>query len=189
LAWKTVRQERNGNPAGFLALLLAILMLFLLKDVLKTSGSDRLPCDDPFFVQIEGDVKHPGVYPLCVRPTLAALIEAAGIVTTDCPALASGDNPLLKSGQKVVFHNDGRKMAISKGEMSAFYKITVGLPISLNHESEEGLTALPGVGPRLAEAIVQERSKRGGFRDLREVAEVSGIGSKLYHKIRPYLIL
>jgi competence protein ComEA len=73
--------------------------------------------------------------------------------------------------------------------MSAFYKITLGIPISLNKESETGLTAIPGIGPGLAKAIVRERSERGGFQHLRDVLSVKGIGPKLYEKIKPYVIL
>ena len=163
-------------------------MLFLLKDAFKTVEPARLPCHHPPFVQIEGDVRHPGVYPLCVEPTLTALVVAAGGLTGKA-GLASDEDWLLKSGDKIVLRMDGVKVTISKTEMSAFYKIALGLPISINTESEDGLTALPGIGPRSAKAIVEERNKRGGFKNPKEISKVPGIGRKLYRKIRPYLTL
>lgn len=187
-AWKTALLERNGRGLGFPALLLAVLTLFLLKDAFNAGGPPRLPCRHPAFVQIEGDVGHPGVYPLCVEPTLTVLVEAAGGLTGNA-GLASADNGPLTSGDKVVLLTDGENVAVSKAEMSAFYKIALGLPISINTASEEGLTALPGIGPRSAQAIVEERDKRGGFKSLKEIKKVPGIGPKLYRKIRPYLIL
>ena len=72
-------------------------------------------------------------------------------------------------------------------EMSAFYKTTLGIPIYLNSESEMGLTAIPGIGLGLAKAIVEERTKRGGFKSLDELLSVNGIGEKLYRKVTPYL--
>lgn len=165
-----------------------MLLLFLLKDTFKTAEPAKLPCDHPLFAEVRGDVKHPGVYPLCVQPTLTALVEAAGGLTGK-GALLSGKDGLLKSGDKVLLRTDGMKVAISKAEMSSFYKIALGLPISINAESEEGLTAIPGIGARSAKAIVEERYKRGGFKNLEEVMEVPGIGRKLYRKIRPCLIL
>ena len=73
--------------------------------------------------------------------------------------------------------------------MSAFYKFTLGIPLSLNEESEEGLTAIPGIGPGLAGVIVNERNKRGGFKDLDEIKTIYGIGEKVYKKIAPYIRL
>jgi competence ComEA-like helix-hairpin-helix protein len=186
--WKTAPLERNGSGLGFLALLLAILMLFLLKDAFKTEGPAGPSCRHPAFVQIEGAVRHPGVYPLCVEPTVAALVEAAGGLTGKA-VLGSGKDGLLKSGDRIFLRTDGMKVAVSKTEMSAFYKAALGLPISINTESEEGLTALPGIGATSAKAIVEERNKRGGFKNLAEIMKVPGIGRKLYRKIRPYLIL
>ena len=74
-------------------------------------------------------------------------------------------------------------------EISAFYKITLGLPICLNSESEMGLSAIPGIGLGLAKAIVAERTKRGGFKSLGELRSINGIGEKLHRKITPYLTL
>jgi competence protein ComEA len=74
-------------------------------------------------------------------------------------------------------------------EMSAFSKMTFGLPISLNRENEVGLTALPGIGNSLARAIVKERQNRGGFKNLDELRDIKGIGKKLLEKIRPFLIV
>jgi len=163
-------------------------MLFLLKDAFKTEGPAGPSCGHPAFVQIEGAVRHPGVYPLCVDPTLAALVEAAGGLT-DKAALGSSKDRLLKPGDRIFLQTDGRSVTVSKTEMSAFHKMTLGLPLSINTESEEGLTALPGIGAKSAKAIVEERNKRGGFKNLDEIMRVPGIGRKLYRKIRPYLIL
>jgi len=93
------------------------------------------------------------------------------------------------SGVKVLVGKVGKKTVLSFTEMSAFSKMTLGLPLSLNRENEEGLTALPGIGPTLAKAIVRERAERGGFKDLHELKEIKGVGNKLLEQIRPFLIL
>jgi competence protein ComEA len=163
-------------------------MLFLFKDAFKTEGPVGPSCIHPAFVQIEGAVRHPGVYPLCVEPTLSALVDAAGGLTGKAGLGSSKDRP-LKSGDRIFLRTDGMKVSVSKSEMFAFHKMALGLPLSINTESEEGLTALPGIGAILAKAIVEERGKRGGFKNLDEIMKVPGIGLKLYRKIRPYIIL
>lgn len=74
-------------------------------------------------------------------------------------------------------------------EISSFNKITLGLPVSINKETEEGLTAVPGIGPVTANAIVEERTSRGGFKTLEELRSVKGIGDKTFNKIRIYVSL
>ncbi len=70
---------------------------------------------------------------------------------------------------------------------STFHKITLEIPVSINRESIEGLTAVPGIGPKIAYSIVRERGKRSGFKSLDEIKSVRGIGPALYAKIKPYI--
>jgi competence protein ComEA len=67
--------------------------------------------------------------------------------------------------------------------------MTLGIPISLNTESEEGLTALPGIGRTISKAIVEERARRGGFKSLDEVMGIPGVGPKVYARMKPHLTL
>lgn len=50
--------------------------------------------------------------------------------------------------------------------------------LDLNRASPRELARVPGVGPTLAEAIVAERRRRGGFATLAELDEVRGVGPK-----------
>ena len=87
----------------------------------------------------------------------------------------------LQSGKKV--HD------VCVAEMTSFHKITLGMPVSINTESLESLTAVPGIGPKLAELIIRERESLGGFKSLDEILSIKGIGPALYGKISPYLVL
>ena len=96
---------------------------------------------------------------------------------------------LLPSGAQIAVHRDSHGFRVSEGEMSAFYKATLGIPISINKESWEGLTAVQGIGPKIARALVSERTKRGGFKAVEEILSVEGVGPGLYAKIRSRLTL
>lgn len=60
--------------------------------------------------------------------------------------------------------------------------------ISINGELPE-LEALPGVGPSIAQRIVDYRLQHGPYQSLDELRNVKGIGAKRYAKLEPYLRL
>jgi competence protein ComEA len=187
LVWKMGLNRINDKSAGLLLLLLVIIAIFFLKGLSTHTGVADVPCPNPIFVQVEGDVQYPGAYPFCSPPNLKELIRKAGGLR-HVPSDAVADRTLIE-GTKVTLHYDGKSYEISESEMSPFQKITLGIPISLNRESEEGLTAIPGIGQSLAKTIVAERANRGGFKELDELRSVPGIGQKLYARIKPYLTL
>lgn len=59
--------------------------------------------------------------------------------------------------------------------------------INLNSASAEQLTAVPGVGPKLAARIVEHRQKEGSFRSVQELMNVKGVGEKNLAKFQGYL--
>ncbi len=61
--------------------------------------------------------------------------------------------------------------------------------IPLNKANEEALAKLPGVGKVTAQRILLYRSKRGSFRDVREVMNIQGIGEKKFNQMAQYLRL
>ena len=61
--------------------------------------------------------------------------------------------------------------------------------ISINSCSKEELMKLPGIGPVIAERIIEYRNKYGLFETIEEIKNVSGIGDKKYEKIKELIIL
>lgn len=57
-------------------------------------------------------------------------------------------------------------------------------PVNLNTAGEEELAALPGIGPKLAQAIISYREEHGGFTVPAELMNVSGIGEGKYEKLK-----
>ncbi|MYU15958.1 ComEA family DNA-binding protein, partial [Streptomyces sp. SID8361] len=60
-----------------------------------------------------------------------------------------------------------------------------GGSISLNSATTEQLDTLPGVGPVLAQHIIDYRTQHGGFRSIDELREVNGIGERRFADLRP----
>lgn len=66
---------------------------------------------------------------------------------------------------------------------------TGGGGVSLNSASAVELTALPGVGPATAAAIVAHREATGGFRNIEQLLDVKGIGPAKFESLRDAVTL
>ncbi len=56
--------------------------------------------------------------------------------------------------------------------------------LDLNKATEEELQALPGVGIKIAHAIVDHRKAIRGYKSLKQLKRVRGIGDKLYECLK-----
>lgn len=65
----------------------------------------------------------------------------------------------------------------------------VSFPIDLNTADETELTALPGIGPVLAQRILDYRKENGRFQTVEELLNVSGIGEKRLEAIWDLIII
>jgi competence protein ComEA len=59
--------------------------------------------------------------------------------------------------------------------------------INLNSATVAQLDTLPGVGVKLAERIIDYRTKNGGFKKIEDLMNVRGIGEKNFLKLKPFI--
>jgi competence protein ComEA len=71
--------------------------------------------------------------------------------------------------------------------LSGRERVLLGRPVDLNAASAEDLAAVPGISPRLAEAIAEDRRGRGPFRRVEDLLRVRGIGPARLAQARPWL--
>lgn len=62
-------------------------------------------------------------------------------------------------------------------------------PININTASYQILQELPGIGPVLAQRIIEYREARGGFSNLEEIIKIKGIGQKTYDSLKGKITL
>lgn len=75
-----------------------------------------------------------------------------------------------------------------ESETSGPQEVLVEKSININTATLEELDLLPGIGPALAQRIIDYREQNNGFYDIQEIMEVSGIGEKTFAKLEPYIV-
>lgn len=182
---KKAISERSTGILLFLLLLVGLNGL----EAVRSSHSFETRCEEEkIFVEISGRVPRPGVYGFKAPPTLGQLLSRSGR-TAEAKRNGRPPYPVYPSGTRVLIQECSGKLVALETRMSAFHKMTLSIPISLNQASSEELTAIPGIGPKTADSIVRERLKRGRFEQLDDLLSVRGIGEKRLRQIRPLLKL
>ncbi|HUM39241.1 MAG TPA: helix-hairpin-helix domain-containing protein [Nitrospira sp.] len=62
-------------------------------------------------------------------------------------------------------------------------------PVDLNQATVADLEALPGIGPKLAQRVIEHRDERGPFHSVEELRQVKGIGRKKFDRLRPHVLV
>jgi len=142
-------------------------------------------------VDVVGSVRRPGVVRLSAGSRIVDALAAAG-------GLRPGSNPgllnlaaVLTDGQQVVVGAPAAAAGAapagsgpSAGAGVGGVAVTGGTTIDLNSATLEQLDGLPGVGPVLAQRILDWRQQHGRFASVEQLAEVGGIGERKLADIR-----
>jgi competence protein ComEA len=152
-------------------------------------------------VDVAGKVRHPGVYRLPPGARVQDAVTAAG-------GMAAGVDPVsvnlarrLTDGEQLVIglpappepaisgaggaaSRSGGGPAGSGGSAGGGGPAGRG-PVDLNTASVEQLDALPGVGPVLAQRILDWRSQHGRFDTVDQLSDVAGIGAAKLADLTP----
>ena len=131
-------------------------------------------------VSVVGQVARPGLVTLAPGARVADALAAAGGLLPDADPAAVNAAAVLTDGQQVAVGVPGAAPAgTAPGSAAA------AGPVDLNTASVADLDALPGVGPVLAQRIVDHRTEHGPFTSVEQLDDVSGIGPALYARIAP----
>lgn len=134
-------------------------------------------------VDVAGKVRRPGVVRLPLGSRVVDAIEAAGGVRGAVDLTPLNLARVLGDGEQVLVGVDGPALQTT-GPGGA-----PGNPadavVDLNTATLEQLDVLPGVGPVLAQRIIDWRTAHGRFSSIDELREVSGIGDARFADLSP----
>ena len=134
-------------------------------------------------VHITGAVANPGVYTLTQGARAVEAVNLAGLLEdADADALRLAAE--LSDGQTINV-----PFKVNETGPDGTVKQTSGANpggnlVDLNRADSGQLCTLPGIGPALAERIINYRETKGQFNSVEEIKKVSGIGDKKYQDLQ-----
>lgn len=160
-------------------------------------------------VHVVGAVRHPGVVVIARDSRVSDAVTAAGGLDPQADAAAINLARPLTDGEQIHVPRPGENWtpppdAAPGGSTGGAAAIPGAKPgsgakpgqsegsaagasgtVRLNEATLEQLDSLPGVGPVMAQRILDWRQEHGRFTSVDELGEVSGIGDKTLERLRP----
>lgn len=169
------KKDRFGRDIAVMGILLLMVSAAIaFRSLMNPSAPDFSAPQ----IQVKGAVPQPGWYAVEPLNVHAALL-AAGVPAAEVTAV---ENAPLARGWSLHRSETGQLRLEPSADMLVF-----GLPLPLNSVGEEALTALPGIGPSKAAAIVSDRQANGPFLSVDDLQRVRGIGPKTLKALAPFL--
>jgi competence protein ComEA len=131
------------------------------------------------FVDVTGAVNKPGVYTLTGKSRVIDAIKAAG------DSAPGADLSTINLARVLT---DGEQIYVDSTVVNSFgVRVTKPArsgPININRATARQLDTLDGIGPVIAQRIIDYRKINGSFLAIDDLQEVSGIGAAKFAQIK-----
>lgn len=167
----------------------------------SAAGGDGAAGSGQIVVDVDGAVAHPGLYKLPPGSRVQAALAAAGGLSPQADAHRINRAAKLHDGQKLYVLSQGESappLAASNGQGCEGQSCTSadgadagsdaegqGL-VNINTANATQLTQLPGVGPAIAQKIIDYRTANGPFTSVDDLTKVPGIGAAKLAQIKSH---
>lgn len=149
----------------------------------SSSGSKGSTRATVLVVDVAGRVRRPGLYSLAPGSRVDDAVRAAGGALPGVSLITLNLASTVNDGEQIVVGLPGSMGATGAGFGGGSPGGGTGV-VNLNSASLAQLDALPGVGPVLAQRILDWHNAHGGFSSVGQLNEVSGIGDARFADLR-----
>jgi competence protein ComEA len=137
------------------------------------------PSSAPIVVHVTGWVHSPGVYEFGQGDRVIDALSRAGGARRGADLTSLNLAAILVDAQQIVVLKKGQRPRLQAPSETGEALVNV------NTATIDQLESLPGIGPTLAQRIVDYREGHGPFRSVDELLNVSGIGDQTLAELRP----
>ena len=153
--------------------------------LLETTSAEKLEqnnVEEKIKIHILGEVNYNGILELVVGSRISDAIEKAGGLTTLADVSKVNLAYILEDGEKLYIPsiNDVEDVEYLLSENGSSSKTNI------NTAKLEELQNIPGVGPSIAQAIIDYREENGKFLNIEDIKNVSGVGESKYKNMEEY---
>ena len=207
-AWRNKWEEMNWKVKGnilFVCLIIGMGLFWMSRQgeeveevapslsettILPQEVEDKTTVSTVIYVDVKGEVHHPGVYQMKAENRVKDLIEAAGGFTPLADDQKLNLAQLLGDQMVIVVPKKGEEVNSELAQAPTSQKKEVGkeVKVNINTATVEELKTLKGIGEKKAEAIIEYRKQNGSFKNKEELMKVRGIGKKLYESFQERVI-
>jgi len=143
-------------------------------------------------VDVRGAVAKPGVYTLAPGSRMQDALALAGDVLADAETRNLNLARRLNDGEQIYVPMMGEATIPPPASPGRSGAVAIKTPlgkINVNTATLEELDALPGIGPVIAQRIIDYRSQNGAFERIEDLKQVRGIGDAVLAQIEDWVTL
>jgi len=133
-------------------------------------------------VHVSGAVVKPGLVSVPEGSRIADALAKAGGAAADADVSRLNLAKRVNDGEQVYVPKIGESVSAAVGPNPA-----PSGKININTATVEELDTLPGIGPSIAQRIVEYRQANGPFKRIEDLTNVRGIGASLFDQIKDKL--
>ena len=131
-------------------------------------------------IDVQGEVKTPGVYELPINSRVNDAIKSAGGANKSADLSYLNQARMLKDGEQIYVE---KKVYASVGTNRKSSTPFNGI-LNINRATAKELDKLPGIGPVIAGRIIEFRKVNGAFQSIDDLRKVQGIGASTLEKFK-----
>jgi len=139
------------------------------------------PASAKIYIHIYGEVNSPGVYQLPSGSRVFEALEVAGGQSTD-RMLEINLAQILQDGDQ-VFIGELSTLSTSGVASNKTQPNQKNACLNINLADSNALDTLPGIGPVMAQKIIDWREQNGSFKNISDLNKVKGIGAAKYAEL------
>lgn len=183
--WFDLHYSRNQKRS--LLILGIVLIAFSIFIVARGNSQVSAPinitpvtiAEPEIFVDVTGAVNKPGVYTLTGKSRVIDAIKAAGDSAPGADLSTINLARVLSDGEQIYVDST----VVNSAGVRVSKAVHTG-PININRATAHQLDALDGIGPVIAQRIVDYRKINGSFLSIDDLQKVSGIGAAKFAQIK-----